>query len=155
MQIFLIRHGSAESMAERDRDRRLTAKGREEISAMAAAHKKELSSVTQVWVSPYVRAQQSFDLMQEQVPELAKAVIETQNDITPDGHPDIIIEKLYSSTAPSILLVTHQPLVGILLDQLCALEAGQYRMCTGSLACVNMPSVVAKGLGELLWLKHS
>lgn len=154
MNVFLLRHGNAEPMAERDRDRRLTARGREEVAMTACTSGKELGSVTDVWVSPYRRAQQSFGVVGESIASIKNAHTQTTEAITPDGHPDQVIDLMYRAGCESLLLVSHQPLIGVLLDELCGFETGQYRMGTGSLAYLKFDQFIAKGLGELVWLKH-
>ena len=52
----------------------------------------------------------------------------------------------------SILLVSHQPLLGSLLAWLCGVEVGRYGMATGSLAAVDT-QVIAGGCAHLRWLQ--
>lgn len=154
MDLFLLRHGCAEPSATRDRDRKLTAEGREELQRVMTAAGADLSGITLVMASPYVRAQQSCDVAMTFLPQLAERDRHIADFLTPGSNPQRAIEWLGSQPLDSvILLVTHQPLVGTLLDELCGFEAGRYRMGTGALAYVQLP-LVGRGQANLHWLKH-
>jgi phosphohistidine phosphatase len=79
----------------------------------------------------------------------------TADLIIPDANPFSVMEWLQSfgRINQSILLVSHQPLVGELVNKLCGKPAGFYSMGTSSLAAIRA-SVVATGMGELMWLDH-
>lgn len=154
MDIFLLRHGTAESIAPRDQDRRLSAEGREGLNLVLTDCQEELKRVEKVLVSPYVRALQTLNVALPFLPLVSQEQCDTVDFLTPGGSPQAIINWLCHNQPQSVLLVTHQPLVGILLDELCALEPGRYRMGTGALAAVKMDTVSA-GLGELKWLKQA
>lgn len=153
MDIFLLRHGNAESSAPRDRDRKLSAQGREELRAVLSACHTELAAVDAVLVSPYVRAQQTCEIALQYLPQISVQQQQTVDFLKPGGNPQAVIDWAYTTSCQSVLMVTHQPLVGTLLDELCGFESGRYRMGTAALAAVRA-SVVARGLGELLWLKQ-
>lgn len=152
MNLFLLRHGNAESSAPRDRDRRLSAAGRDELRVVLSACQSELASVDAVLVSPYVRAQQTCEVALRYLPQTSGQP-QTADFLKPDGSPQAVIDWAYGASCESVLLVTHQPLVGTLLDELCGFEPGLYRMGTAGLAAVRA-DVVARGLGELLWLRQ-
>ncbi len=152
MKVFLLRHGTAELVAPRDEERRLSAEGRRGLKSVFDACEADLSSVEAVLVSPYIRTQQTLNMALPYLPLVAAEQCETLSILTPGGNPNSVIERLYKSEAKSVLLVTHQPLVGVLLDALCACEAGRYRMDTGALALIEL-DVAARGLGELQWLR--
>lgn len=150
----MLRHGCAEPSASRDRDRRLTAEGREELHRVLAASRDQLAGVSRVLVSPYLRAQQSCDLAMSYLTHLAPEQRQTVDFLTPGSNPQTVFDWLARQTQDlQVLLVTHQPLVGTLLDELCGFETGRYRMGTAALAAVRL-DVPGRGLGELLWLKH-
>lgn len=153
MELFLLRHGNAESSAPRDRDRELSAEGREELRVVLSACGEQLASVDYVLVSPYLRAQQTCDIARSYLPQITAEQQQTVDFLKPNGSSQAVIDWAYSAGYQSVLMVTHQPLVGILLDELCGFEPGRYRMGTAALAAVNAP-LVARGLGELVWLKQ-
>ncbi|WP_413701673.1 phosphohistidine phosphatase SixA [Psychromonas sp. KJ10-10] len=61
MQIYIMRHGQAEMMANSDSERALTALGREESEMMASSLANQKVSFDAVMVSPYLRAQQTWE----------------------------------------------------------------------------------------------
>ncbi|MBJ2241072.1 MULTISPECIES: phosphohistidine phosphatase SixA [Pseudomonas] len=129
MKLWVLRHGEAESHAPSDAQRNLTERGREEV-LHSAAHLIGLP-ISAIIASPYVRAQQTAQLVREAlgfVPE-----IRTVSWLTPDGNPLQVLEKL--DTDDNVLLVSHQPLVGNLIS---FLQHGHQRqpqpMHTASLA---------------------
>lgn len=154
MELFLLRHGSAHPDASRDSERTLNATGREEVQCNLLAHQHLLQNITHILVSPYVRAQQTCEVAQQFLPVQAASQKETVDFLTPCGNPQNLLDFLNARRYPSVLCVTHQPLVGTLVDDICGFEPGQYRMGTGALACVTFANVIAKGFGELQWLKQ-
>ncbi|AIG05546.1 putative phosphohistidine phosphatase [Pseudomonas fluorescens] len=129
MKLWVLRHGEAESHAPSDAQRNLTERGREEV-LHSAAHLIG-QPISAIIASPYVRAQQTAQLVSEAlgfVPE-----VRTVPWLTPDGNPLHVLEKL--DTDDNVLLVSHQPLVGNLIS---FLQHGHQRqpqpMHTASLA---------------------
>lgn len=154
MDIFMLRHGCAEPAATRDRDRRLTAEGREELHRVLASCRDQLTGVSRVLASPYVRAQQSCDLAMTYLPHLSEEQRQMADFLVPGSNPQRVFDWLGRQPQDlQVLFVTHQPLVGTLLDELCGFESGRYRMGTAALAAVRLPEV-GRGMAELLWLKH-
>lgn len=153
MDLFLLRHGNAESSAPRDSERQLSAEGKSELHSVLAQCREALASVEFVLVSPYVRAQQTYDIVRQYVAHISDQQQQTVDFLKPSGNPQAVIDWTNTVAYRSVLLVTHQPLVGILVDEFCGFEPGFYRMGTASLAMIRA-EVVARGLGELLWLKQ-
>lgn len=153
MEIFLLRHGNAESTAPRDRDRRLSAEGREEVHQVLKRSQSHLTHVDGVLVSPFVRAQQTWEIAHQYLPHISAEQSQTVDFLKPSGSPQAVIDWLYASPQKAILMVTHQPLVGTLLDELCGFEPGLYRMGTAALAALET-EIVARGLGRFLWLQQ-
>lgn len=142
-----MRHGEAEAKAETDAQRELTQQGRDDIVQMATDYAEALRQVDVIWASPYVRAQQTAQLLSQ---ALAKPVI-TQSFLPPNGNPIDTLGALEMQRHETVLIVSHQPLIGILVDGLAGLEPGRYRMGTGSLACLRT-QVYANGCCDLQWL---
>lgn len=129
MKLWVMRHGEAESHAASDAQRNLTEHGRQEV-LHSAAHLIG-QPISAIIASPYVRAQQTAQLVREAlgfVPE-----IRTVPWLTPDANPLQVLDKL--DTDDNVLLVSHQPLVGNLIS---FLQHGHQRqpqpMHTASLA---------------------
>lgn len=152
-QILLLRHGNAEPNVRPDAARPLTAYGQAEIHRLVAGRQAELAAVTELWVSPLVRARQTAELL---TPALSDAV-QWRMDmdlLKPSARVRLLLETLELVSTPCLLLVTHQPLVGTLLDELCGFEVGRYRLGTGSCASVSLPYGIGPGLGDLDWVEH-
>jgi phosphohistidine phosphatase SixA len=142
-----MRHGEADSTAQSDEQRQLTQEGREDVAQMATSYQDVLSQIDVIWASPYLRAQQTAHIMSER---LSKPVI-TQAFLPPSGNPLTVLDALESHRQETVLIVSHQPLVGILVDGMANLESGRYRMGTGSLASLSA-EVYANSCCELQWL---
>ncbi len=151
MKLFMLRHGHAEAEAPADDLRPLSAQGELEVHRVCQANYDELKSVELIYVSPYLRAQQTADI----VAQYLTAERRDQPLIVPNGRPGKVIDFLYEvgERCASVLLVTHQPLVGTLVDELGGFETGRYRMGTANLACLECDPV-ARGCCTLQWLKR-
>lgn len=152
MELYLLRHGDANAYAQSDALRELSVRGRQEVRNTVVASKEALASLDAVWVSPYLRAQQTWHEAKALLS--CSPIVSTESAITPDGQIDVVIRKLEQSDAKRLLLVTHQPFVGGLLESLCGCESGRYFMGTANIAAVSLP-LIAPGLGELQWLHQS
>ncbi|WP_350615204.1 phosphohistidine phosphatase SixA [Pseudomonas sp. HY7a-MNA-CIBAN-0227] len=129
MKVWVLRHGEAESHARSDAERNLTAHGREEV-LRSAAHLIG-QPIKAIIASPYVRAQQTAQLVREALG--FEPGVRTEPWLTPDCSPLQVLDKL--DTDDNVLLVSHQPLVGSLIS---FLQHGHLRqphpMSTASLA---------------------
>lgn len=148
MKVFLLRHGEAEDYRDSDAGRNLTARGIVETEAILSRKAEELKGVHSIWASPYVRAQQTAELVKKHLPELP---IHTTELLVPDASPQRLAKALELSETDSLVLVTHQPLVGTFLDWLAGLEAGRYRLGTSALASIDAEFISAD-CGELNWV---
>ena len=101
MKIFIMRHGEAEVVASSDETRRLTDYGRKQSISQGQWLKTHLNStalsVQKVIVSPYVRAQETFELVNSALDYLS--VLQEQG-------------------VESVLLISHLPLVGSIVSEL-------------------------------------
>ena len=113
MKLCVLSHGEAEPYGTRpDSERALTDHGRKEVLSSAARLMGQ--PLTAIYASPYLRAQQTAQLVREALgfePE-----IRTVEWLTPDTDPDKVAEQLVSVS--NVLLVSHNPLVGHLLSYL-------------------------------------
>lgn len=155
MKLYILRHGEAEGMMARDEERQLTERGREEVASVISARKSELSSVQRILVSPYVRAQQTAEIVSDFLPDVT---LHTTPFLVPESNPTELLRWLANQCfgdleLDSVLLVSHQPLVGILVNELCGSDAGMHSMGTANLAALEA-QVLAYGLSELKWLSR-
>jgi len=114
MKLWVLRHGEAVPHGSRphDSERELTDHGREEVLRSAAQLIGQ--PLTAIYASPYLRAQQTAQLVREILgfePE-----IRTVEWLTPDTEPDKVAEQMVAVS--DVLLVSHNPLVGNLLSYL-------------------------------------
>lgn len=158
MQLFILRHGHAEPQVTTDQARNLTSTGRGVTQAVVRAALPQLNNLQQIWASPLVRAQQTAHLALHFLPQLH---LQTTDCLVPEANPAIVYDWLESlrqtaeldNKTASIMIVSHQPLVGNLVNQLCGKTPEYYPMDTSTLAAIEL-DVVAPGMGKLLWLHH-
>jgi phosphohistidine phosphatase len=113
MKIWVLRHGEAVPHGSKpDPARELTEQGRKEV--LSSATELVGQPLTAIYASPYLRAQQTAQLVREALgfePE-----IRTVEWLTPEVDPDRVADQLVSVS--DVLLVSHYPLVGNLLSYL-------------------------------------
>ncbi len=148
MKLWILRHGEAEGHAPTDAERNLTEHGRAEV-LRSAAHLIG-QPITAIIASPYVRAQQTAQLVREALG--FEPQVRTVPWLTPEGNPLEVLQKL--ETDDTVLLVSHQPLVGSLIS---FLQHGHQRqpqpMYTASLAGLEGDFPLA-GLMSLVSVKN-
>jgi len=154
-----MRHGEAQNFIEQgncdDSQRALTHQGEQEAQVMASWLQKNHIPPTQVFVSPFVRAQQTCGI----VTSLIKTTTTTLDFITPSGDAKQVHDFIdgYCSDnfdktlhqEPSILIVSHMPLVSYLVAELTQYENAPI-FATAGIAHINYD--VEKMQGELLGL---
>ncbi|MCL1143577.1 phosphohistidine phosphatase SixA [Shewanella gaetbuli] len=124
MQLFLMRHGEASFDAPSDRERTLTHHGRYQSGQVGEQLNSRISQLDLVLVSPYLRAQQTWQVVSKHLPKAQKCVV--LDDITPSGDPksaaDVILAYAEQYKAETVLVITHMPIVGFLVSELVAGE---------------------------------
>ncbi|MGR5365427.1 phosphohistidine phosphatase SixA [Photobacterium damselae] len=122
MRIYIMRHGEAENFAPSDAERPLTQRGRSQSVQVATQLHERLNQqpIDWVWVSPYLRAQQTWQTLADVLSEPKQ--ISTVADITPYGEAEEVAAYLKAAIdverPESVLLVSHLPLVGYLTAEL-------------------------------------
>lgn len=151
MQLLILRHGKAEPMQQDDAARELTERGRAQVAWICAQRQRELAAVRAIWASPFVRTQQTAQIVAEhlQLPVITEPVL------VGDIPPQRVLDALGDADAEEfpLLLVSHQPLVGSLVNGLCG-SGNAHPMGTSSLACLSS-EVWADGCADLDWLQHA
>lgn len=114
MELILWRHAQAEdhSLGLDDMKRQLTAKGHAQAKAMAKWLKPRLPEGTRILVSPAQRTRQTADAL-----HLPYEVIES---IAPEATVDALLQATNWPHAGPVLLVGHQPTLGLLASLLLA-----------------------------------
>ncbi|WP_394515024.1 phosphohistidine phosphatase SixA [Pantoea sp. SGAir0215] len=149
MQVFIMRHGDAALDAASDSVRPLTLCGCDESRQMANWLKDQAVDIERVLVSPYLRAQQTLATVREALPLPDGADI--LPELTPGGDPGLVgcyLQTLANEGVKSVLVISHLPLVGYLVSELCPQETPPM-FATSAIACVDFDP--AESQGKLLW----
>lgn len=153
MLVYIMRHGEAESLAGRDKDRQLTPLGASECALVGRWLGAIQSEVDYILTSPYVRVMQSLAALRVSWPS-AKAIVETHDYLVPHAQAENAASYLWdlanAGTVDSVLVMSHMPLVSFLVE---ALDAGKQSpiFCTSGLACIELNSETQ--IGSLKWVK--
>jgi phosphohistidine phosphatase len=117
MQIHLLRHAEAEvvSPSGRDADRRLTDDGEKRMKAVARAIARLQPEYDLVLCSPYVRARQTAEPVVHACRAPEPVITEY---LLPGAPPEEILHELARRRPQSVLLVGHQPHLGLLFGRL-------------------------------------
>jgi phosphohistidine phosphatase len=150
MKILIMRHGEAGSSASSDEERSLTERGRSEsVSVVKQLVKHGVSRVDLVLVSPYLRAQQTWEEIKTY---LVADQIECCDDITPYGQSNRVFDYVLARTAAkpikTVLLISHLPLVGYLTSEFIS-DMAPPMFATSVLAGINFDPKTEHG--SLLW----
>lgn len=153
-RVFIIRHGEAEATFSNDKLRQLTHRGRQQVSQ--SSHKigsllRDSSAIDVALVSPYVRAQQTFDILS--IGLLVKEKIDTEA-ITPMSSASAAADLLVgmsdnSDPIQNVLVVSHMPLVSFLTAELTNNDSPPI-FSTSAFAVIDIDN--GTGLGQLIAL---
>ncbi|QNK33844.1 phosphohistidine phosphatase SixA [Serratia sp. JUb9] len=149
MQVLIMRHGEAALDAASDAVRPLTLCGRDESRQMAAWLNTKSVDIERVLVSPYLRAEQTLDTVRAALtlPEGA----EVMPALTPDGDAALVgsyLQVLAQQGVKSVLIVSHLPLVGYLVAELCP---GECPPMFATSAIANVELAQDGHAGKLEW----
>ena len=152
MQIYLARHGIAESGGgrTRDADRALTAAGMADLRLLFTAAKRWGVSPSMIVSSPYLRARQTAEIAASalgysgSIEENAAFVPNTDTAAAWDEIRDYRDEG-------SLLIASHEPLVGLLIGYLTGAPSLGVEVERGALACIAVESFGPQPRGVLRW----
>ncbi len=118
MELWLLRHAAAEDRAAsgRDEDRELTEEGARRAREVARGLARMEPGIDLVLTSPLRRARQTAEPVVEAL-GLEKSFRQTRA-LEPDREPDEILEEVEGAGHNAVLLVGHQPHLGVLLGAL-------------------------------------
>jgi phosphohistidine phosphatase len=129
MKLFFLRHGEA-AYNKNDDIRELTQQGRDDVVFIAQQRRAALAGVQQVLVSPITRAQQTADIIcREANINAPRSTVDWLIHETPLKDVLTQLAKLNHNA----LLVSHQPLAGKLVENLCGLQVGATSIGTANL----------------------
>jgi phosphohistidine phosphatase len=125
--LTLMRHGEASWASATDEQRELTEQGIAFVNEQAKQYANRLAPVTRIIASPFYRTRQTADLVAAHMSTLhansgAKATgaieIILDDRLTPDTPIPDAVAALEQYWKPELLVVTHQPLIGLLTSYL-------------------------------------
>ena len=102
--------------ANSDAERALTQQGRDDVKQVVQSLQAELEGLDLIVTSPYLRARETTEIVQQNL--VAKKQISISRKLEPSGGPKDLLEFIDTLNVDTILLVTHQPLVGNILSLL-------------------------------------
>lgn len=137
MNLYLLRHGEAESRAYNDAGRQLTDRGRQEVEQVARLFAVRHLPLDRCFVSPYVRAQQTAaHFLHHSGLQLP---IEDCDLLQPEIRASVVIDFLTGVRAQDVLLVSHNPLLSELNALLTNGEISDMHILgTGELVCLTL-----------------
>ena len=156
MKLIIMRHGEAERFRVQDKTRSLTSLGEKQARTAGKWLKNHLGTNTPIdmaLVSSYVRAQQTYDKLSEQVVVKQQQVCE---DVIPEGNPkiahDLIKVLIGQGSQPSVMLVvSHMTFVSYFLEEV-HVDKQSMLFDTSSLVIVDYD--VAIGAGKIESIYH-
>tara|TARA_R110001583_G_scaffold16495_11_gene67513 strand:- start:1309 stop:1788 length:480 start_codon:yes stop_codon:yes gene_type:complete len=150
MEILLVRHGAASWDTKTDIERTLTDLGRVEINAASAWLTASEWQPDELWVSPYKRAAESAEILNQQW-QLRPRL---KSSLTPDTPLSELEAMLATFRGDRLMLVSHNPLLSNAINHWHGGEAQSYwGMQTASMAMLDA-DVFSQGCASLRWLRH-
>ncbi len=116
---------------------------------MASWMRRKFIDTDRVLVSPYLRARQTLDVMRDEL--VLPDGEETLPELTPGGDVAMIccyLQTLANEGLDTVLVISHLPLVGYLVADLCPTEQAPM-FATSAVACVDLD--VGNDKGYLNW----
>ncbi|MCG8393738.1 MAG: phosphohistidine phosphatase SixA [Pseudomonadales bacterium] len=149
MKLYISRHGQAVSHAETDALRPLTETGQAALLAHWQTLRDSGIEIGGLVVSPYLRAQQTADCIEQVYGGLARVDCD---HLVPEASPRQLLDWLLQNPPrDNSVLVSHMPLVA----QLTAFWTGSAQRVAfnvGTVACLDVDVAAADG-ARLLWLR--
>lgn len=126
MDLILWRHAEAEDTAPSDAARQLTTRGRKQAQAVAKWLRHRLGPDTVILASPTARTVQTVESLTDQY--------RTVDSIGPGATPEAVLAaaRWPEGIAQTVLVVGHQPTLGLLVSTLVAGEAAEWSIKKGA-----------------------
>jgi phosphohistidine phosphatase len=158
MELFIVRHGIAEALGKgnqfSDEKRVLTNEGRNRMREIAKGFAKLAIEVDLILSSPLARAVETAEIVAAAVGQNKKDIKTTEN-LSPGASCDHLFAEIKSHPgAETIVLVGHQPDLGILLTRVIQGAAGglAIQLKKGTICCINVTETVPTLRGDMMWL---
>jgi phosphohistidine phosphatase len=154
MEVYLLRHASAEQRAAsgRDADRALTAAGIAELRLVLDLARQTRAAPSAILASPYVRAIQTAEIAAEALDCSAEIVRSTA--LQPESSPQRLWDEIRSDNEHSsaVLVVAHEPLLSSAVAWLLGSTREMVRLVPAAMARIDVEAVGAQPAGVLRWL---
>ena len=150
MLIYLLRHGDApydSSCGERS----LSAQGETDTRQVVQQHIDVLSQLQLMLCSPTLRARQTLKVLTDTLNYQEALLFE--DALRSEGHINAVEYCVETLDIERVLLLSHQPLIGQILEYLTDKPGIGWSMDTSSLACLNTITF-GRGCAEMQWLTH-
>lgn len=152
MKLIVMRHGEAEGYtAAGDAQRRLTQRGLDYAMRAGGVLQQCIEQVEQLWVSPYVRARQTADQVQLSLPATERQQVD---GLTPESSVDALLAAIGNCAADSLMLVSHQPLVGALIARLAGVSEFEGPMMAPASMVLLEADAPLPGCFDITWQRH-
>ncbi|MCC5857377.1 MAG: histidine phosphatase family protein [Ectothiorhodospiraceae bacterium] len=151
-RVVLVRHGPAEDAGDgvTDMARGLTDKGRQKTRKAARGLAAVLGSVDLLAASPYIRALQTADILDEHLHANRRLELSC---LVPGGSPAEALDRVAQEDAELVVLVGHEPHLSLLAGL--AMTGESRRMLAfrkAGAAMLEFPVRARAGEGLLHWL---
>ncbi len=153
MEIYLLRHGIAESHSPsgKDADRRLTDEGRRKLRAVLAWAQAAGVSPSVIVTSPYRRALETAEIAARELGYEGKLV--RSDVLVPEGAPQGLWKELREHRhEPSVLLAGHEPLFSSAVAYLLGSTREMVHFRKGALVRIDVETLGAEPAGVLQWM---
>jgi phosphohistidine phosphatase len=110
MRIYLVRHGDAvpEEDAGSDRDRWLSAKGREHVRVLGRLLRENQVEPDAILTSPLPRAVQTGELLAQALDYLG--IVTSLRSLEPSAHPQVAANEIMRRSG-AVIVVSHEPAI--------------------------------------------
>ena len=155
MKLYFLRHAEAVEKIPgiEDKDRPLTSFGAAMMSNLAKSLKKEMAALDTVLTSPLLRAVQTANIMAN-IFGCKESVSTSENLLVGTSPAELLGELKSYKSSKSMLLVGHQPHIGIVISFLTGVKESDMNICKGSCALVEIEDLKT-GSGRLVWIKDA
>ncbi|MGN6669767.1 MAG: SixA phosphatase family protein [Trinickia sp.] len=127
MDLILWRHAEAEDTARSDAARQLTPRGRKQAQAVAKWLRQRLPADAVILASPAARTVQTVETLTDQY--------RTVESIAPGAAPQALLTAVQwpDGIAPTVVVVGHQPTLGLVASRLVGGDAAEWTIKKGGL----------------------
>ena len=137
MNIYLVRHGSAEekTLSGKDSDRKLTEKGKDIIIKSTNYFKPFISEIDIIISSPYKRAIQTAEILKKEL-NLKSDIIQDKR-LAPGSRTENIIEICNEIDFSNIVFVGHEPDFSLHTSNLISNSGSQINVKKGTILKIS------------------